>query len=98
MISFKHIVFIDHGIFIYAFNYLFCPLYISKLHKCIEKVIFHREESPFEEVSIKLKEINNSKNCVYTNIDTDETFEGPDTLKLSLKEKRSYTIIEYTSK
>lgn len=58
---------------------------------------FRRDKSPFDNVEISLCGLADGR-YIYTNLDSGETCEGDSTLKISLPEKHSSVIIEYSLK
>ena len=58
-------------------------------------MVFRRCKSPFESVKIKLKGFSRGKNYIFTNLDSNETYDISDTIEVFLPEKRSCTIFEY---
>lgn len=71
--------------------------YNNPEEECGMVMAFRREDSPFDNVEIELKGMDD---VVYTyhNRDTKEQFDGNNKLKLNLSEKRSSVIIEYRRK
>ncbi len=59
---------------------------------------FRRENSPFEEIKINLRGVDNGKKYEVSNLDTEENFEVSDLLRICLSEKRSSVILEYRVK
>ena len=58
-------------------------------------VAFRRCESPFDNVTVKLKGLNDAKEYSYYNFDTKEESKGNSSLTIKLAEKRSSVVIEY---
>ena len=58
-------------------------------------MVFRRCKSPFESVKIKLKGLSRDKNYIFTNLDSNETYDISDTIEVFLPQKRSCTIFEY---
>ncbi len=56
---------------------------------------FRRSESPFAQVELKLKGLDENKIYIYQNFDSGLSAEGTDTLTVTLPQKRSCTIIAY---
>ena len=56
---------------------------------------FRRCESPFEQVTIRLKGLSENERYLYQNLDSGLLTEGSDTLVINLPQKRSCTIVEY---
>ena len=59
---------------------------------------FRRTESPFEQVTVKLKGLDENKNYVYENLDSGVLTDGQNTLSINLPQKRSSVIYEYKLK
>ena len=58
-------------------------------------IAFRRSESPFDQVTLKLKSLNENKNYSYYNFDTKEEKVGNSSLTVNLPEKRTSVVIEY---
>ena len=59
---------------------------------------FRRCESPFEEVNISLKGLDEGKAYIYRNLDSDSATEGTNVLSIHLPRKRSSSIFRYQLK
>ncbi len=59
---------------------------------------FRRKNSPFDNVTLKLKELCSDKKYIYTNLNDFTESEGSDKLKIELPEKRSSVVFEYKVK
>lgn len=59
---------------------------------------FRRSESPFEQVTVQLKGLDENKTYTYQNLDSGLSTDASDTLSISLPEARSCTIFEYNLK
>ncbi len=59
---------------------------------------FRRVDSPFDNVTINLKELCGNKKYLFTNLNDFTEFEGADKIKIELPEKRSSVIFEYKMK
>ena len=57
---------------------------------------FRRENSPFENVKIKLSGVAENSKLKVENLNNENTFTSSENLEITLKEKRSSVIFEYS--
>ncbi|MBQ8758969.1 MAG: alpha-galactosidase, partial [Clostridia bacterium] len=59
---------------------------------------FRRAKSPFDNVTLELKELTADKKYAFTNLNDFTEFEGSNKLKIELPEKKSSVVFEYKAK